>query len=181
MKKRISSILLVLCMVLTMFPTPAFAAKDTTTTEAASAADSGSLAACIHTKHDDQCGYSEAVEGAPCSDLQENNTYSCAPETREEKVEIGRGKADKAESDKAESDKAESDEAESDEADTVPDEEEYICDHSDGCGYTEAEAGTECTHQCGELCDPSSVPPTEEDDIPPQRRIFRVQKSAAAR
>ena len=63
MKKRIFSILLVCCMVLTMLPAPAFAADE----EAyALPLDTGSLCE-HHPEHDETCGYTEGTAEIPCS------------------------------------------------------------------------------------------------------------------
>ena len=63
MKKRILSILLLCCMVLTMLPTPAFAADE----EAyALPLDMGSLCE-HHPEHDEACGYAEEAAEIPCS------------------------------------------------------------------------------------------------------------------
>ena len=71
MKKRILSILLLCCMVLTMLPAPAFAADE----EAyALPPDTGGLCE-QHPEHDEACGYTpqtEDVAGTPCGYVCEN-------------------------------------------------------------------------------------------------------------
>ena len=71
MKKRILSILLLCCMVLTMLPAPAFAADE----EAyALPPDTGGLCE-HHPEHDEACGYTpqtEDVAGTPCGYVCEN-------------------------------------------------------------------------------------------------------------
>ena len=63
MKKRILSILLLCCMVLTMLPAPAFAADE----EAyALPLDMGGLCE-HHPEHDEACGYAEEAAEIPCS------------------------------------------------------------------------------------------------------------------
>ena len=63
MKKRILSILLLCCMVLTMLPAPAFAADE----EAyALPLDMGGLCE-HHPEHDEACGYTEEAAEIPCS------------------------------------------------------------------------------------------------------------------
>ena len=63
MKKRILSILLLCCMVLTLLPAPAFAADE----EAyALPPDMGSLCE-HHPEHDEACGYTEGTAEIPCS------------------------------------------------------------------------------------------------------------------
>lgn len=63
MKKRILSILLLCCMVLTLLPAPAFAADE----EAyALPPDMGGLCE-HHPKHDEACGYAEEAAEIPCS------------------------------------------------------------------------------------------------------------------
>ena len=62
MKKRILSILLLCCMVLTMLPAPAFAADE----EAyALSPDTGGLCE-HHPEHDEACGYAEEAAEIPC-------------------------------------------------------------------------------------------------------------------
>ena len=63
MKKRILSILLVCCMVLTLLPTPAFAAEVET---GARASNPGGLCE-HHPEHDEACGYTEGTAEIPCS------------------------------------------------------------------------------------------------------------------
>ena len=71
MKKRILSILLLCCMVLTMLPAPAFAADE----EAyALPPDTGGLCE-HHPEHDEACGYTpqtEDVAGTPCGHVCDN-------------------------------------------------------------------------------------------------------------
>ena len=63
MKKRILSILLLCCMVLTMLPAPAFAADGET-----GARSSGTGGLCEHhPQHDEACGYTEGTAEIPCS------------------------------------------------------------------------------------------------------------------
>ena len=63
MKKRILSILLLCCMVLTMLPAPAFAAEGET---GARASNPGGLCE-HHPEHDEACGYTEGTAEIPCS------------------------------------------------------------------------------------------------------------------
>ena len=63
MKKRILSILLLCCMVLTMLPAPAFAAEGET---GACASNPGGLCE-HHPAHDESCGYTEETAEIPCS------------------------------------------------------------------------------------------------------------------
>ena len=70
MKKRILSILLLCCMVLTMLPAPAFAADEETYTLPP---DTGSLCE-HHPEHDEACGYTPQTEdaaGTPCGHVCE--------------------------------------------------------------------------------------------------------------
>ncbi len=66
MKKRILSLMLVLCMVFTMVPSRAFATEGTEPIGASSVTDSGESAVCQH-EHNEHCGYLEAVGGADCT------------------------------------------------------------------------------------------------------------------
>ena len=63
MKKRILSILLLCCMMLTMLPAPAFAAEGET---GARASNPGGLCE-HHPAHDESCGYTEETAEIPCS------------------------------------------------------------------------------------------------------------------
>ena len=63
MKKRILSILLLCCMVLTLLPTAAFAADEETYTLSP---DTGGLCE-HHPEHDEACGYTEGTAEIPCS------------------------------------------------------------------------------------------------------------------
>ena len=63
MKKRILSILLVCCMVLTLLPATAFAAEVET---GARASNPGGLCE-HHPEHDEACGYTEGTAEIPCS------------------------------------------------------------------------------------------------------------------
>ncbi|MCQ5128893.1 S-layer homology domain-containing protein [Butyricicoccus faecihominis] len=122
--RRLAACALSLCMVANLLPMTAFAAETTTLPGA-----SGSV--CGHV-HDKECGYIEAVEGAPCSHLNEDGTYSCAPV-------LDSGVSGNA----------------------TPSDADYVCGHEDGCGYAEAMEGADCTHSC-ELCDPTvENPPVE--------------------
>lgn len=121
--RRLAACALSLCMVANLLPMTAFAAGTTT--------PPGASSICGHV-HDEDCGYIEAVEGAPCSHLNEDGTYSCAPV-------LDSGVSGNA----------------------TPSDADYVCDHSDGCGYAEAVKGADCTHTC-ELCDPPvKTPPVE--------------------
>ena len=72
MKKRILSILLLCCMVLTMLPAPAFAAEGET---GARASNPGGLCE-HHPAHDEACGYTEEAAEIPCS---HEHTEECYP------------------------------------------------------------------------------------------------------
>ena len=133
MKKRILSMLLVLCMVFTMMPSTVFATEGGTPIGISSVTDSGEPAVCEHT-HDDTCGYAAATEGTPCSHLKEDGVYSCATILEDS---VSDNTATPSDADKA-----------------------YVCDHSDGCSYTEATEGADCIHEC-ELC----KPPKQEESI----------------
>ena len=138
MKKRIFSMLLVVCMVFTLFPISAFATGNVSI-GTSSVVDSKTPAVCEnHKEHDETCGYMEAVDGAPCSHLNEDGTYSCAPVLDSG---VSGNEATPSDADK-----------------------EYVCDHSDDCGYVESIDGADCTHQC-ELCKPAEeiTPPAVKD------------------
>lgn len=79
MKKRLFSMLLVVCMVFTLFPTVAFAVEGDIPVDTSNVQDSGTPATCPHTERDNSCGYIKAVEGVDCDHLNEDGTYSCNP------------------------------------------------------------------------------------------------------
>lgn len=112
LKARILSLALSAVMVCTMLPTTVFAIE-------AAPPDASGFTEC-HPAHDEDCGYTEAVEGTPCSHLNEDGTYSCAPIGDEETASPSNAAKD------------------------------YVCDHKDGCGYEEGEKGSPCTHSCDE-------------------------------
>ena len=72
MKKRILSILLVCCMVLTLLPATAFAAEVET---GARASNPGGLCE-HHPEHDEACGYTEGTAEIPCSHEHTEECYS---------------------------------------------------------------------------------------------------------
>lgn len=114
--KRLLSMALAISIVSTMLPTASFPAKADTPIGVSSA--EVETVCENHKEHDEGCGYVEAVEGAPCSHLNEDGTYSCAPMK------------------------------DSGEASPNDAEEAYVCNHTDGCGYIEAAEGKPCTHVC---------------------------------
>ena len=75
--KRLLSMALAISIVSTMLPTASFPAKADTPIGVSSA--EVETVCENHKEHDEGCGYVEAVEGAPCSHLNEDGTYSCAP------------------------------------------------------------------------------------------------------
>lgn len=131
--RRLTAATLSLCLVVNLLPMTAFAAETNT--------PPGISGECGHV-HDKDCGYIEAVEGAPCSHQNGDGSYSCAPILDSDVS----GNATPSDAD-----------------------ESYVCDHNEGCGYVEAVDGADCTHSC-ELCDPPvKTPPVEnppdKDDI----------------
>lgn len=138
MKKRIFSMLLVVCMVFTLFPMSAFATGNVSI-GTSSVVDSKTPAVCEnHKEHDETCGYMEAVEGAPCDHLNEDGSYSCEPVLDSD---VSGNSATPSDADKG-----------------------YVCDHTDGCGYTEAAEGADCTHEC-ELCKPTDGEPPAPPEV----------------
>ena len=126
--KRGLALLLSVAMVFSMSTVNVFATESGVPIGASSIVDSSTPAVCEnHKEHDEDCGYAEAVDGTPCGHLNEDGSYSCAPIL---------------DSDVSDDNATPSD------ADM-----EYVCDHTDGCGYTEAEEGADCAHEC-ELCNP---------------------------
>ena len=87
MKRRIRSMLLVLCMVFTMMPVGAFATDTGMPIGTGNVIESGSPAVCKH-EHNEECGYVEAKQGIPaieeipcdngCADTDENGVINHA-------------------------------------------------------------------------------------------------------
>lgn len=133
---RILSLALSAAMIFTSMPSTAFAVE-------APPPDASGFTGC-HPSHDEDCGYIEAVEGTPCSHLNEDGTYSCAPVEDEETASPSNAAKD------------------------------YVCDHKDGCGYEEGEEGSPCTHSCVECQpedeDGSLLP--EDDSLLPEDALM---------
>ena len=153
MKKRILSILLLCCMVLTMLPAPAFAADE----EAyALPLDMGGLCE-HHPAHDESCGYTEEAAEIPCSHEHTEECYllitrcvhahtaECYPAERVSENADGLSEAENA--------------APTECVHGCTEESGCIlqtsdCKHAHGkdCGYAPASMGKPCTYVC-EICD----------------------------
>ena len=153
MKKRILSILLLCCMVLTMLPAPAFAADE----EAyALPPDTGDLCE-HHPEHDETCGYAEEAAEIPCSHEHTEECHSlitrcvhahtaeCYPAESVSENADGLSEAENA--------------APTECAHGCTEKSGCIlqasdCKHAHGkdCGYAPAAMGKPCTYVC-EICD----------------------------
>ena len=153
MKKRILSILLLCCMVLTMLPAPAFAADE----EAyALPLDMGGLCE-HHPAHDEACGYTEGTAEIPCSHEHAEECHSlitrcvhahtaeCYPAESVSENADGLSEAENA--------------APTECAHGCTEKSGCIlqasdCKHAHGkdCGYAPAAMGKPCTYVC-EICD----------------------------
>ena len=153
MKKRILSILLLCCMVLTMLPAPAFAADE----EAyALPLDMGGLCE-HHPEHDETCGYTEGTAEIPCSHEHTEECHSlitrcvhahtaeCYPAESVSENADGLSEAENA--------------APTECAHGCTEKSGCIlqasdCKHAHGkdCGYAPAAMGKPCTYVC-EICD----------------------------
>ena len=153
MKKRILSILLVCCMVLTLLPTTAFAAEVET---GARASNPGGLCE-HHPEHDEACGYTEETAEIPCSHEHTEECHSLITRCVH---------AHTAECYPAES-VSENADGLSEAENAAPTEcvhgcteksgcilQTSDCKHAHGkdCGYAPASMGKPCTYVC-ELCD----------------------------
>ncbi|MBD9184571.1 MAG: hypothetical protein EGQ26_02810 [Clostridiales bacterium] len=153
MKKRILSILLLCCMVLTMLPAPAFAADEETY---ALSPDTGGLCE-HHPEHDAACGYTEGTAEIPCSHEHTEechtlitrcvhaHTAECYPSERVSENADGLSEAENA--------------APTECAHGCTEKSGCIlqasdCKHAHGkdCGYAPAAMGKPCTYVC-EICD----------------------------
>ena len=150
MKRRMMSMLLVFCMVLTLMPQTALATGSNPTVGLSGIADSGNLTACDnHRSHTDQCGY---VEGHPCEHSEHGadcytDELSCGYDAEEEQIAT-------------DSDALHTHTQECYELDCPHERGEHKVNggeadregglgHDDTCGYTEA---VPCGHVCDE-CD----------------------------
>ena len=153
MKKRILSILLLCCMVLTMLPAPAFAAEGET---GARASNPGGLCE-HHPAHDESCGYTEETAEIPCSHEHTEECHSliircvhahtaeCYPAESVSENADGLSEAENA--------------APTECAHGCTEKSGCIlqtsdCKHAHGkdCGYAPASMGKPCTYVC-EICD----------------------------
>ncbi len=132
--------ILTACMMVTMLPISSLAATTSNIQGGGIYGDNlkKDNRICGHV-HDEDCGYVEAIEGAPCSHENDDGTYTCAPGA--DSGDVGINKA-------------------------TPHDADYVCDHSDDCGYTEAVEGVPCTHSC-ELCEntPLETPSVEKPSV----------------
>ena len=153
MKKRILSILLLCCMVLTMLPAPAFAAEGET---GARASETGGLCE-HHPEHDEACGYTEGTAEIPCSHEHTEECHSLITRCVH---------AHTAECYTAES-VSENADGLSEAENAAPTECVHACTEESGCilqtsdckhahdkdcGYAPASMGKPCTYLC-EICD----------------------------
>ena len=153
MKKRILSILLVCCMVLTLLPATAFAAEVET---GARASNPGGLCE-HHPEHDEACGYTEGTAEIPCSHEHTEECHSLITRCVH---------AHTAECYTAES-VSENADGLSEAENAAPTECVHVCTEESGCilqtsdckhahdkdcGYAPASMGKPCTYLC-EICD----------------------------
>ena len=153
MKKRILSILLVCCMVLTLLPATAFAAEVET---GARASNPGGLCE-HHPEHDEACGYTEGTVEIPCSHEHTEECHSLITRCVH---------AHTAECYTAES-VSENADGLSEAENAAPTECVHACTEESGCilqtsdckhahdkdcGYAPASMGKPCTYLC-EICD----------------------------
>ena len=156
MKKRILSILLVCCMVLTLLPTTAFAAEVET---GARASNPGGLCE-HHPEHDEACGYTEGTAEIPCSHEHTEECHSLITRC----VHAHTAECYTAES---VSENAENADGLSEAENAAPTECVHACTEESGCilqtsdckhahdkdcGYAPASMGKPCTYLC-EICD----------------------------
>ncbi len=153
MKKRILSILLVCCMVLTLLPATAFAAEVET---GARASNPGGLCE-HHPEHDEACGYTEGTAEIPCSHEHTEECHSLITRC----VHAHTAECYTAESVSENADGlSEAENAAPTECVHACTEESGCilqtsdCKHAHGkdCGYAPASMGKPCTYVC-EICD----------------------------
>ncbi|MGE9908447.1 InlB B-repeat-containing protein [Lachnospiraceae bacterium SGI.231] len=149
MKKRILSILLICCMVLTMLPATALAEESGQT---------GSVTASglceHHPAHDDECGYTEGTAGTPCSHEHTDDCYTevtdCVHEHTEDCYPQNSVSGNNATSSNAD-EPTECTHVCSEESGCITKQLNCQHEHDEDCGYTPATAGTPCGYVC-EIC-----------------------------
>ena len=150
MKKRILSILLICCMVLTMLPATALAEESGQTGGGVTA--SGLCE--HHPAHDDKCGYTEGTAGTPCSHEHTDDCYTevtdCVHEHTEDCYPQNSVSGNNATSSNAD-EPTECTHVCSEESGCITKQLNCQHEHDEDCGYTPATAGTPCGYVC-EIC-----------------------------
>ena len=150
MKKRILSILLICCMVLTMLPATALAEESGQTGGGVTA--SGLCE--HHPAHDDECGYTEGMAGTPCSHEHTDDCYTevtdCVHEHTEDCYPQNSVSGNNATSSNAD-EPTECTHVCSEESGCITKQLNCQHEHDEDCGYTPATAGTPCGYVC-EIC-----------------------------
>ena len=150
MKKRILSILLICCMVLTMLPATALAEESGQTGGGVTA--SGLCE--HHPAHDDECGYTEGTAGTPCSHEHTDDCYTevtdCVHEHTEDCYPQNSVSGNNATSSNAD-EPTECTHVCSEESGCITKQLNCQHEHDEDCGYTPATAGTPCGYVC-EIC-----------------------------
>lgn len=148
MKKRILSILLVCCMVLTLLPATAFAAEVET---GARASNPGGLCE-HHPEHDEACGYTEGTAEIPCSHEHTEECHSlitrCVHAHTAESVSENADGLSEAEN----AAPTECVHACTEESGCILQTSDCKHAHDKDCGYAPASMGKPCTYLC-EICD----------------------------
>ena len=150
MKKRILSILLICCMVLTMLPATALAEESGQTGGGVTA--SGLCE--HHPAHDDECGYTEGTAGTPCSHEHTDDCYTevtdCVHEHTEDCYPQNSVSGNNATLSNAD-EPTECTHVCSEESGCITKQLNCQHEHDEDCGYTPATAGTSCGYVC-EIC-----------------------------
>lgn len=150
MKKRILSILLICCMVLTMLPATALAEESGQTGGGVTA--SGLCE--HHPAHDDECGYTEGTAGTPCSHEHTDDCYTevtdCVHEHTKDCYPQNSVSGNNATSSNAD-EPTECTHVCSEESGCITKQLNCQHEHDEDCGYTPATAGTPCGYVC-EIC-----------------------------
>ena len=150
MKKRILSILLICCMVLTMLPATVLAEESGQTGGGVTA--SGLCE--HHPAHDDECGYTEGTAGTPCSHEHTDDCYTevtgCVHEHTEDCYPQNSVSGNNATSSNAD-EPTECTHVCSEESGCITKQLNCQHEHDEDCGYTPATAGTPCGYIC-EIC-----------------------------
>ena len=153
MRKRLTAVILCLCLLFTLLPATAFAEGET----GSGAPQAGSALCEHHPQHDESCGYTEGTEEIPCSHEHDEDCYKPVTECVHERTaeccpaeSVSENTAAPSEAEKAEPTACTH--ICSEESGCITEVLDCEHEHDEACGYVPATEGTPCTFVC-EICD----------------------------